>query len=377
MHGVLTIKNIVFVFQALEYVQTETENEKRRLHLSEACKHLNMSKQERFRSLLNQNHKLLYCRVNKCASTFMLGLLENVLSCGRACLREQKETVQLLPFDSQFLLLQNAYSFMFVREPYGRFFSYYANRLYLPKDQWPTTGSVIIKKYRQRPTAVSLKYGYDVSYSEFVAYVIDGYYSDDKENEHVRPMHFNCNPCQLTYDFIGKLETFPSDLKYLLKQWEYLIVTDTVPDEVIRAQLAKYLYRPVDNLFQALRAFKGSPIPVYNLLVRTWTYYQIRSKVSKTIPMPFSKAKAGEVTKDQYIEKLAKAIEESKGIPGLKEQKTEAMRQAYSSVPKHLLYKLQDVVRTDCELFGYDIEPDDVFHPDYNGDFDYFKAMRF
>lgn len=359
------------------YFATERENRKRREELATACQGLDLEETERFRALLNQDHKLLYCRVNKCASTFVLGLLDRVLNCGRHCLREQKDTIKQLPFNSQFLLLKNAYSFIFVREPYGRFFSYYSNRFYATKEQWPRSASEIIKKFRKNPSEVSLKYGHDLSFTEFILYVIDGFYSDDKENEHVRPMHFNCNPCQLNYDFIGKLETLPSDINFLLHQWKHLNLTHDISDDVVTELLNDHLFKPVDNLFSAIKDFKGSPIPVYNLLVRTWTYYQIREKVSKKILLPFSKAEAEQVTKNQYIDKLTAAMERSKGMAGLKSQKMAAMRQAYSSMPPEILEDLKTVVETDCKLFGYDIEPYFVFDHDFEVEFDYFRAVDF
>ena len=358
-----------------DFLLTDKENQRRRLTLANACQTMDIDETSRYRALLNQDHKLLYCRINKCASTFILGLLERAMDCGRHCLREQKDVIKLLPFNSQFLLLKNAYSFIFVREPYGRFFSYYSNRFYSSKEHWEKYAPDIIRTFRNNPSEVSLNYGHDLKFSEFLKYVIEGFFSDEKENEHVRPMHFNCNPCQLEYDFIGKLETLPTDIKYLLRQWTYLNVTHDLSDDVVAETLDSHLFKPVDNLFSAINYYADSPIPPHNLMIRTWTYFQIRGKVSKTIPLPFTDEEVSSVTKETYIEKLSEAMAESKGMAGLKEQKLEALRQAYAGVSLDVLERLKLVVEADCKLFGYETEPNFIFVRDVDVEFDYFKAV--
>ena len=110
-------------------------------------------------------------------------------------------------------------------------------------------------------------------------------------------------------------------------------------------------------------------------MIRTWTYFQIRGKVSKTIPLPFTDEEVSSVTKETYIEKLSEAMAESKGMAGLKEQKLEALRQAYAGVSLEVLERLKLVVEADCKLFGYETEPNFIFVRDVDVEFDYFKAV--
>lgn len=361
--------------EAEKYLIIEERNIVRQEHLYRACKELRLEESEMFRALMNQDHKLLYCRVNKCASTFVIDLLNNTIDCRRSCLREQKAILSVLPFRSKILLLENAYSFIFVREPYGRIFSYYANRFYAPKESWTRITPSIIQRYRKNPSNLSLTYGYDLTFTEYIQYIIDQ--TDFEENEHVRPMYSRCNPCQLKYSYIGKLETLSSDIDYLLQQWTLRNITKNIPKDIVQELMDRYLFKPVDNLFEAVEEYEDTPIPVFNLFVRAWTYFQIKGKVSISIQMPFLRSQVERVTKQQFVDKLKLAIQRSKTLTGLKDQPVAAMRQAYSSVPMDLLEKLVNVVEVDCYLFGYEIRPDFLFNQNLTASYDYFRAVHF
>ena len=54
--------------------------------------------------------------------------------------------------------------------------------------------------------------GINLSFSDFIHWIEDG-----NENEHWKgPYHIGCNPCQINYDRIVKLETQDSDSKYII-----------------------------------------------------------------------------------------------------------------------------------------------------------------
>ena len=62
-------------------------------------------------------------------------------------------------------------SFMFTRDPYSRLWSAYLDKLFLP-DFWKYIGIKIIRDERQKPNALSLKCGYDVTIPELVRYLV-------------------------------------------------------------------------------------------------------------------------------------------------------------------------------------------------------------
>ena len=79
-------------------------------------------------------------------------------------------------------------------------------------------GRKIIKEFRENPALESLQKGHDVTFSEFIKYVLNA-----KEIEHGKvDRHWTsytdlCHPCSAGYDFIGKYETFNEDVKNVMK----------------------------------------------------------------------------------------------------------------------------------------------------------------
>ncbi len=61
------------------------------------------------------------------------------------------------------------------------------------------------------------KYGNSsvVDFSDFVSFLLSG---GTRDNDHVRPQTSICAVCSLTYDVIGKAETFELDSQFILPQ---------------------------------------------------------------------------------------------------------------------------------------------------------------
>ena len=110
------------------------------------------------------------------------------------------------------------FKFMFVRHPFERLLSAYKNKfserysVYFQKK----FGRKIIRRYRQEAKAESLVYGNDVTFREFVTYVLDPRTHVEGLNEHWRQYYKLCHPCHLNYDVIGKYETLYSDASLVL-----------------------------------------------------------------------------------------------------------------------------------------------------------------
>ncbi|XP_070541992.1 carbohydrate sulfotransferase 14-like isoform X2 [Ptychodera flava] len=103
---------------------------------------------------------------------------------------------------------------LFVREPFHRLLSAYRNKFEL------TTvnsiyrrkyGRYIIQKYREKPISHSSMKDNDVTFPEFVKYLIDPRTTFSSMDQHWRPMFALCNVCNIGYDFIGKFERLQED----------------------------------------------------------------------------------------------------------------------------------------------------------------------
>ena len=73
----------------------------------------------------------------------------------------------------------------------------------------------IIRRYRGNHSRRSLRRGDDVTFGEFVRYIIDRR-SQPLRDFHWTPQSVQCQPCRVRYDFIGHLETLRDDARYVL-----------------------------------------------------------------------------------------------------------------------------------------------------------------
>ncbi|XP_024914429.1 carbohydrate sulfotransferase 12 isoform X2 [Cynoglossus semilaevis] len=123
------------------------------------------------------------------------------------------------------LKLQHYTKFLFVRDPFVRLISAFRNKFGRPnEDFYKQFGSVMLRRYGNiseslpEKAAQAFAAGIKPTFQQFVSYLLDP--ETEKENifnEHWRQIYRLCHPCQVKYDFIGRLETLESDADHLLK----------------------------------------------------------------------------------------------------------------------------------------------------------------
>ncbi|KAL2100791.1 hypothetical protein ACEWY4_002552 [Coilia grayii] len=114
--------------------------------------------------------------------------------------------------------------FLFVRDPFVRLISAYRNKFEEENQEfYKGFARVMLKRYRNYsdpPASVvdAFAAGIRPTFSNFIQYLLDP--RTEKEapyNEHWRQMYRLCHPCQINYDFVGKLETLDEDAEQLLR----------------------------------------------------------------------------------------------------------------------------------------------------------------
>lgn len=126
------------------------------------------------------------------------------------------------------LKLQHYTKFLFVRDPFVRLISAYRNKFGRPnEDFYRQFGSVMVRRYGNvsgslpETAAEAYAAGIKPTFQQFITYLLDP--ETERENifnEHWRQVYRLCHPCQVKYDFIGKLETLETDAEDLLKLME-------------------------------------------------------------------------------------------------------------------------------------------------------------
>ena len=111
--------------------------------------------------------------------------------------------------------LKTYFKFLIVREPLDRLLSAYRNKFENKQNTYfhEKFGKLIVKRFRKNASNSS---GNDVTFAEFVEYILSPK-TKKPLNEHWRPIHELCSPCQIKFDMIGKFETLQHDSNYILK----------------------------------------------------------------------------------------------------------------------------------------------------------------
>ncbi|XP_014790487.2 carbohydrate sulfotransferase 11 [Octopus bimaculoides] len=317
---------------------------------------------------VNHKDQILYCGIAKVGCTFLKRLLHVLNS----------EKLYKSPFDitpnnihmmhstligdlkepNKSLVEINYKTFLFVRNPYKRLFSGYVDKIFTPQMSFLSHyGIYIIKKFRKNPSEKSLRCGHDVTFAEFISYVIDSCKTRTMTNTHFTPMYLHCAPCQIHYDMIGHLETLQNDLQFLIKPERLEAV---LPENFQMSSLRDEIFDAADIAFRNLKSNQNCFSP-YEILERIWRRLQIRGILNQKFSLPLTPEKAQTIKQDDFYKMLNTYLEKSQMDPSTFNNRREAINEAFGTVPLHILEKLQSHMEIDCKLFGYDTQPDFVF----------------
>ena len=172
--------------------------------------------------LVNDEHKFLFCAVPKVASSNwkrVLMVLEGEAINSEAIKDEaiQRGTFKNLG-DSPPLEVERKvrkyYKFMFVREPLLRLVSAYKDKFVLNNTYFHERFGIKIVKHMRQNAPVNSK-GDDVLLKEFLQYITASRVED--MNEHWMPFFELCQPCAVSYNFIGSFENLNADSNNVLE----------------------------------------------------------------------------------------------------------------------------------------------------------------
>ena len=313
---------------------------------------------------IDRKHKLVYCAIEKVGCTFWKRVFQ-ILSGSKNVSNpfhiqgihayEGYLTAKGMPFDKIHMILKSSTKFIFVREPYERMFSGYVDKLFSPNAAyWNYIGTFIANSFRKNATQLSKVCGQDVTFEEFVRYFLHSQATNEKRDAHFVPNFEHCRPCEIDYEYIGKMESFEEDTFYLLKKFnlDNLIKFDDFQKETEMDAIVD----AVDYVY-SMRGAISRCMDMREALLRAYRKLQIRGIISKEIPFPYPDDEHIKITKDQFKQALLKAHAHSGSPHTRKANRREAFIEAYSSLPPTLMAKLKQALSVDAHLFGYEPFP--------------------
>ena len=187
--------------------------------------------------MVDHGHQVAYCVVPKVASSSWFLMFAYLSGKVRIKLTNQednsfhaweKKSQKKLGFEylsnlsknRSLEILHNYYKFLFVREPYYRLVSAYRDKFRPGHDRryyHDRYGRDIIRTYRRDPSRESLRKGNDVTFPEFIKFVIDSATTNTLDN-HWKPIYEMCHPCDIHYDLVGRMENFAKDTTVVLRE---------------------------------------------------------------------------------------------------------------------------------------------------------------
>lgn len=345
------------------------------------------------KALIEMTYGIIYCPIPKVGSTFLSRILVATSSNGTinspfALSRRRSETIQsvgklksLFKEEKINKAFENPVSFMAVRDPYTKLFSGYADKLFHPNYLfWRITGRQIqwiIREDTARGNEIMC--GHDITFSEFVKYIVHEHEHGNRVNVHFVRLHERCDPCTIKLDYILKIETFKDDTLFLLNVFNESYRTNIKFSNFEQETAFDNARQHVKISFLTLKKYSETcNIPVLSFLFRTWRFLQMSGVIPKTAIFPVkTESSARNITEQDFQDIVSTVISQTDNWTEVRLQRKEALLQAYRSVDREDLEKLSEMLEPDCRYFDYDCSLETLLSDkdDVMLDFDYFDSF--
>lgn len=242
---------------------------------------------------------------------------------------------------------------------------------------WKHIGRNVVHLVRNDSAMVYRNYGFDVTFLEMIKYLLSLYKSRKDIDGHFKPMTDQCNPCTMRFQYIGKLETFREDSMYLISKWQSQFKDVKLQfDNFERETILDSARGKIDTLFKIKKVLREIKFPFSKLILRTWRDLQFRGYLSKHVKFPFKDTDADRIAKEDIKEAIKTALEIPVNKTEVRQQREEALIQAYRQVPIDDMEELRLFLLKYCLLFGYDDRPSKLFDRSKSLKSDFFISGR-
>ncbi|OWF54773.1 Carbohydrate sulfotransferase 13 [Mizuhopecten yessoensis] len=318
--------------------------------------------------IIDQVLGIAYCPVEKTASTFWKRVLRVVVGEAHAKSPFDSSVIALATFDNMTSIpedmvdrfMKESLTFMFVREPYGRLLSAYVDKLFSPNlYYWKLYGAFGVNVTRNESTEC----GHNLTFREFVKTVLYADEHNEKRDGHFTPSYEHCDPCRYKWQVIGNLDTLPQDIFYILDR----IGRTDLMRSLNKDFREQYLNDTILDQFNWLFYFRKSyaidcNVTFYEAQKRLWKQFQIRGVLTKESEFPLTTEESEGLTKKKLMSVVYNAMGNAEKRSKARKNKAEAFKEAYSTLDREDLDKLSKIFQPDCDLYGYDCQPEQLFN---------------
>ena len=250
--------------------------------------------------------------------------------------------------------INNSHRVITARDPYTRLWSAYIDKFWLPSG-WKDKGIQVIKMVRSNATSHSKSCGHDVTFSEFLQYVINIGHSMNfwGYDYHWLPVTDICNPCKFNPHYIVKQETFFTDFKLILGRVGLLHVVEPKftanQDEIEISNEIDYAFRMYSH-FQSCMNKTEFAERLWNAMI-----YNGYLQPEVEFPREFKE----EVLKPEAVIRLVLEARKKHNIESRAEKaiRKQILSEVYSQIPDAQIAALKQLYRLDFELFDYNSSP--------------------
>ena len=210
--------------------------EHRQRQLSDGCREfahiVNKSSPAWFEMYYDDAMDYIYCLVSKASCTSLkrtlMMLTGNITKFQRpeqlsvGMVHDHKNSdkyisrLETLPQADRDWRFNDYFTFMFVREPLERLVSAYRDKL-VENPAGYHVDVDIVRRYRPRDYKSSVK-RYNVTFAEFVRYVLHQRAAGRVLDRHWIPQNELCRVCKVRYDFVGHYETLHKDADFVVNK---------------------------------------------------------------------------------------------------------------------------------------------------------------
>ena len=310
-------------------------------------------------------NNLSYCMVQKAGCTIYIRLFKFLngqnrhtgtpLSIGKYEVHNSLSHLYKTFTNDDYSFIMTSLRAMTVRNPYTRLWSAYIDKLLLP-DFWQSKGRQIIKFSRSQPSGKSLRCGYDVTFPEFIKYVLFTGHSMTfiNQDKHWLPASDICDPCAFKPEIINKQETFVNDLKYTLRMSNLTHMSK----KLIAGDPTEFEIQDQINYNFKIQHLHANCIDKYGLSRLIWVALALNGYIPAGERFPTDIYQ--ESLNAESLYQMVKSLREEHNVTkeDTKLARKLALRTAYSQISHTDLERLRELYKHDFEMFGYDSKPE-------------------